>query len=122
MPKEVQSPGAGHFLVSEANSHRSRQRRTFAASQNIKAGEPYGVITSSGLATKLAPAATDGSQTAAGIAYADVDTGAATAVEVGIERDAEVASVRLVWPAGLTTQQQAAATTQLASLGIIVRG
>lgn len=122
MPKEVQSPGAGHFIVSEANGHRSRHRRTFGASQNIKSGEPYGVITATGRAVKLAPAANDGSQTAAGIAYADVVTGTTPVVAVGIERDAEVAKVRLVWPSALTPTQQATALTQLAVLGIYSRG
>lgn len=121
MPKVTETPGAGHFILSEANGYRSRQRRTFATGQILKAGQPYGVITASGLAVALAPAAADGSQTAAGIAFADIETTTSTLEGVGIERDAEVAQVRLFWPAGITAPQQTAAITALAAKGILAR-
>jgi len=40
---------------------------------------------------------------------------------VGVERDAEVATVRLFWPEGLTTNQKTAALTALAVNGVIAR-
>lgn len=121
MPKLTETPGSGHFIVSEANGHRSRQRRTFAAGQSLKAGQVYGVITSTGHAVALAPAASDGSQTAAGIAYADIHPDTNPVEGVGIERDAEIAKVRLFWPAAIDAPKQAAALTQLAALGILAR-
>lgn len=122
MTKVNDTPGSGHFILSEANGFRSRQRRTFAAGQTIKAGEAYGVVTSTGHGVTLDPAATDGSQTAAGIAFADIQTATVPVEGVGIERDAEVAKVRLFWPTGFTELQQTAALTTLAAKGVLARG
>jgi Bacteriophage lambda head decoration protein D len=71
------------------------------------------------------PAATDGSQNAAAISFApivtpDPNSGAATVNAVVIDRDAEVKSGVLDWGAA-EPAQIAAATAQLAALGIIVR-
>lgn len=115
------SPGAGHFILSEANGYRSRQRVTFDVNQSIKAGEIYGVITATKRAVKLAPGAADGSQTAAGISFDDILTTAAPVEGVGIERDAEVAQVRLAWAAGITDPQKAAALATLAGKGVLAR-
>lgn len=69
----------------------------------------------------LNPSATDGSQNAAAIALFGVVTGASqTAKITAITRQAEVKSGMLGWN-GATTPQIAAATLQLAALGIIVR-
>lgn len=121
MPKVNDTPGAGHFILSEANGYRSRQRITYGPGQTIKAGQLYGVITASKLAVKLAPDAADGSQTAAGIAFDDVQTTAASVDGVGIERDAEVASVRLVWDPAVTEPQKVAALASLAGKGVLAR-
>ena len=115
------SPGAGHFILSEANGYRSRQRVAFGPGQTIKAGQLYGVITVSKLAVKLAPGAADGSETPAGIAFDDVVTTTATGEGVGIERDAEVASVRLIWDAAVTEPQKVAALAVLAAKGVVAR-
>jgi hypothetical protein len=70
---------------------------------------------------RLNPSATDGDQAAAGISFAPVTTGSGvTAQAVAITRDAEVKSACLDW-GSLTDDQVAAATVQLAALGIIVR-
>lgn len=121
MPKLTDSPGAGHFILSEANGYRSRQRVNFGPGQSIKAGQLYGVITASKLAVKLAPGAADGSQTAAGIAFDDVQTTTASVEGVGIERDAEVAQVRLIWDPAVTEPQKVAALAALAGKGVIAR-
>lgn len=121
MPKLEDSPGAGHFILSEANGYRSRQRVNFGPDQTIKAGQLYGVITASKLAVKLAPGAADGSQTAAGIAFDDVVTTTAAVEGVGIERDAEVAQVRLIWDPAVTEPQKVAALATLAGKGVIAR-
>ena len=121
MPILKDSPGAGHFILSEANGYRSRQRVNFGPGQTIKAGQLYGVITASKLAVELAPGAADGSQTAAGIAFDDVVTTTASVEGVGIERDAEVAQVRLIWDPAVTEPQKVAALATLAGKGVIAR-
>lgn len=69
----------------------------------------------------LNPAAVDGSQVFAGLLYDAVTTGAGeTARAVGIVRDAEVKDIRIHWGA-FSDAQKAAARTQAAALGIIVR-
>lgn len=115
------SPGAGHFILSQANGYRSRQRVNFGPGQTIKAGQLYGVVTASKLAVKLDPGAADGSQTAAGIAFDDVVTTTASVEGVGIERDAEVAQVRLIWDPAVTEPQKVAALATLAGKGVIAR-
>lgn len=69
----------------------------------------------------LAPAATDGTQIAAGILFADVDASAADQKCLVIARQAEVNGNELVWPGGITATQKDLAIAQLAQLGILVR-
>ena len=84
------SPGAGHFILSEANGYRSRQRIVVGLSQTLLAGQVLGKVTASGDYVKLAPSATDGSQTAAGIAFDDYVTTTEKVDGVSFERDGEV--------------------------------
>src|SRR5258706_2793905 len=70
----------------------------------------------------LNPAATDGTQKAAGISiYRVVTTVGSTVKSPIIIRNALVAGKSLTWPAGITADQQAEATEQLRKLGIIIR-
>jgi Bacteriophage lambda head decoration protein D len=69
---------------------------------------------------KLNPAASDGTQRAAGISFAAVTTGGSTAQAVAITRAAEVKGGVLDWGNANATQI-AVAEQQLAALGIIVR-
>lgn len=81
-------------------------------------------ITVSGLTTKykiLAPAATDGTQNAAGILGSPVDATAADLACLVITRAAEVNGNELTWPGGITAPQKDIATAQLAATGVIVR-
>ena len=65
---------------------------------------------------------TDGSQIAAGILYAAKDNPGATGIDaVAVVRDAEVNGNLLTWPSDITADEKAAAITQLAALGIIIR-
>lgn len=67
-------------------------------------------------------AATDGAETAAAIAIYPATTAADQTEKIaGIVRDAEVNGHELVWPVGITSDQKAAATAQLAAQGIIIR-
>jgi hypothetical protein len=70
----------------------------------------------------LAPAASDGTEAAIGLLA--TDTGA-TLIDredaILVARHAIVARQALIWPAGITAPQKAAATAQLTTLGILVR-
>ncbi|QTH19655.1 head decoration protein [Rhizorhabdus wittichii] len=70
---------------------------------------------------KLDPAATDGTQIAAGILYAGVDASEAAAPGVAHVRDCEVNGNLLTWPAAITTAQKDKAIGDLERLGIILR-
>ncbi|WP_135469823.1 head decoration protein [Crenalkalicoccus roseus] len=109
---------AGEFIVSEANGSRSRDA-IVTATGTLEAGTVLGRITSSGKYVILAPGASDGSQTAAGILYEAVSGTDQKAVAV--VRDAEVSGPGLVWPGSITGPQKATAIAQLAALGVIVR-
>ena len=115
------SPGAGHFVLSEANGYRSRQRMTVGLNQTLLAGQVLGKLTTGGDYVKLAPAASDGSQTVAGIAFDDYVTTTEKVDGVSFERDGEVTLDKLVWPAGITDIQKAAAIAALAVKGVLAR-
>lgn len=75
---------------------------------------------SEGVYSQLAPAGTDGSETAAGILFAGVD---ATDVTGGlpcvvVDDDAVVRPSKLVWPVGISAAAKSAAVTRLRELGI----
>ena len=115
------SPGAGHFILSEANGYRSRQRMTVGLNQTLLAGQVLGKLTTGGDYVKLAPSASDGSQTVAGIAFDDYVTTTEKVDGVSFERDGEVTLDKLVWPAGITDVQKAAAVAALAVKGVLAR-
>lgn len=71
----------------------------------------------SGKCTLLNPAAVNGSQVAAGIAYAAYDAAAADVRGVIIKRDAVVLAELLSWPAGVTQPQKTQALAELAAKG-----
>lgn len=71
--------------------------------------------------TVLGPAATDGSQFAAGILAQATDASAGDVSTVVIARNAILAANKVVWPVGITAAQKAIATAQLARVGIVLR-
>ena len=114
---------AGGFLVWEVLRDYTRETITIASGAGkLEPGTVLGKINTGGKYTGLAPAATNGSQNAAGILWAGVDASAADAPGVVVLRGpALVNQHELVWPNGATEAQITAATTALASLGIILR-
>ena len=114
---------AGGFLVWEVLRDYTRETITIASGVGkLEPGTVLGKITTGGKYTGLAPAATNGSQNAAGILWAGVDASAADAPGVVVMRGpALVNQHELVWPDGATEAQITAATTALAALGIILR-
>jgi hypothetical protein len=89
---------------------------------NLPVGTVLGKLTATGFFTQLAPGASDGSQTAAGILGTKVTLAAsASTVVFGLTRNATLKDVNLTWPAGITGNQTTAAIAQLAAIGLIVR-
>ena len=109
------------YILSEANGYRSREVGTLLTGNQLVPGTVLGRITASGKLTVLTPGASDGSQTAAGVLYDNVDATAADKPAVYHARDAEVHGLALTWPAGISAPNKTAAITALAALGIIVR-
>ncbi len=89
---------------------------------DFAAGDSFTLTVASGTKyTKFDPAATDGTEVATSILYADVDATNGDLPGVVHVRDCEVASSKLTWGAAADAGQKAAALAQLAALGIIAR-
>lgn len=99
----------------------SRNKETVAAGQNLGLGTVVGRKTSDGKLHALNPAATDGTEAAAGILLEPVDATLADKTCIIVARHAIVASGAVIWPAGITAAQKATAVAQLESRGILVR-
>ena len=88
----------------------------------LQPGTVLSRVTASGKLRTLAPAGSDGSQTAVAVLLEYVDaTSADQPRTVVLSRHAEVVAQALVWPAGITGPQKAAALTQLETAGIVAR-
>ena len=114
---------AGGFLVWEVLRDYTRDTVTIASGAGkLEPGTVLGKITTGGKFTKLTPAATNGSQNAAGILWAGVDASAADAPGVVILRGpALVNRHEIIWPEGASEAQITTATTALGALGVILR-
>jgi hypothetical protein len=121
MPVQTESNYLGDWLKYEEDNLYSRDEVTVASGQSLATGTVIGVITASGKVTQLAPAASDGSETAAGVLLNPVDASAGDQPGVIIARHAICSDKGLVWPASITGPQKAAAISQLKALGILVR-
>lgn len=112
----------GEFIVSEANGTRSRGTGTVLSGQTLVVGELVGIETASGKYVAYDPANTIlGSDTVAGINYAEVDASAADVTNCVFEvRDAEVRGSDLTYneavPGTITVE-----VAGLKALGLIVR-
>lgn len=112
----------GHFIVSEANGYRSRDGGIIASGAGkVEAGAVLGKVTASGKYVPLAPAATDGSQTAAAILYEGCDATSADVKRTLIVRECEVHADVLVYADGVTDVQKTAALAGLAAAQIVAR-
>ena len=114
---------AGGFLVWEVLRDYTRETVTIASGTGkLEPGTVLGKITTGGKYTTLAPAATNGSQNAAGILWAAVDASAADAPGIVLLRGPAIVNRHEInWPDGATEAQITAATTALATIGIILR-
>ncbi|MDH0907575.1 head decoration protein [Rhizobium pusense] len=84
-------------------------------------GAVLGQVTASGKFKPLAPAASDGTQTAAAVILQYADATSADQSVVNLKRRAQVVLQALVWPEGITDTQKSAAIAQLKALGIVPR-
>lgn len=112
----------GECIVSEGDHGISRDTILLARhSLTYKSGEVLGQVTISRKYTHLAPAASDGSQTAAAILHQERDATAADTKGVALRRLVQVKDKALVWPAGITDEQKRAAIGHLDARAIVVR-
>jgi hypothetical protein len=122
MPVITEGLNLGDLLKYEAPNLYSRDQLTVAAGQNLVLGAVVGIDALTEKVKALDPAATDGTEVAAGVLTAAVD---ATLIDrpdgVAITRHAVVADHALTWPVGITAPQKAAAIAQLKALGVLVR-
>ena len=111
----------GEFILSEANGARSRENVTVAQGHTLQPGTVLGIVSATGEYAPFAPSATDGTETAAGVLYDAVDSTGGAVTAVAVVRDAELNENHLVWPAGITDAQKAAAAASLRGAGLILR-
>lgn len=114
MPTMTQGARTGEHIISEANGRRSRETVTIVAGNDLAAGTVLGKITASGKYAPYSDAATDGTEAAACVLYANVDASAADKEAVVHERDTEVDEAALT---GLDANGKA----DLEAKGIIFR-
>ena len=114
---------AGGFLVWEVLRDYTRETVTVASGAGkLEPGTVLGKITTGGKFTALVPAATNGSQNAAGLLWDTVDASTADAAAVVVLRGPAIVNRQeITWPDGATEAQITAATTALATIGIILR-
>ena len=98
----------------------SRNSETVGSGQNFGLGAVVGRKTVDGKIYALNPAATDGTQTAIGVLIEPVDATLTDKTGLILARHAIVADKVIVWPAGITNLQKAAAITQLDARGILI--
>ena len=86
-------------------------------------GDKFTIVVAegSGKVTEIDFSALDGSQDAYGFVIADYDATAADVEGVAIVRDAQIVDANLVWPAGATAEQKAAALAVFKEKGIVTR-
>lgn len=123
MPALREPLNLGDLLKYEEETLRySRDPVTVAAGEVLELGAVVGRVTTTGKIQRFDPAATDGTETPAGILLGDVDASLADAPDgVMLARHGIVASGAVVWPEGITAPQKAAALAALEAKGILIR-
>lgn len=118
MSSITESGHAGGFLLSEAAGQRSREKVTIASGQNLGAGTVLGKISGDGTYAIYDNDASDGTQTAVAILFADCDASDGEQEATVIARDAEVNGEELIFQ---SSDEETAGIADLLSVGIIVR-
>lgn len=108
------------FLISEANSYRSRDEVTVVATgSTLEPGTVLGKLTATGKFVRHDAGAANGAEDEAGILLIKISE--EEAFRAVIARDAEVMESELTYEAGADAAQVTASNAALAALGIIVR-
>ena len=94
---------------------------TVLSGQVLVAGTVLGKITASGKYKILAPAATDGTEAAAGVLWGAVDATGADKQGLAVRRLRELKNAVISWPAGITSPQKVTAIAQLEARMILLR-
>lgn len=115
----VEGKNPGEYLVHEESCDLCREKVTLESGK-LEDGTVVGKK-SNGKYVQLSPAASDGSQIAAGILRGNTDASSAEQPAI-IHRQLIVArEENLTWPVGITAPQKTTALSQLASLHIKVQ-
>jgi len=121
MTVKTQSFGAGHFMISEAAGHRSREQITIAAGEVLKAGSVLSKNSVTGNYVGYDNDDTTTEDDAAAILWDDVDATGGTKQAAAIVRDAEVNGDELIFGDTEDTGDREAAVADLLAVGIICR-
>lgn len=117
MPTFNQPKTLANLLIMEVAPNWTKQRLTFAAG----AAHPMGTVLAivGGKLQALDPAGAAGAEVAYAVAAEAVDASTADTVGLAIARGATLDIDELVWPAGITDAQKAAALSELDGRGIV---
>jgi hypothetical protein len=121
MPSQTVPNRRGEHLLSECPGGISRDDVVIAAGQVLVAGAVVGEVLATGEWAIHDPAASDGTQVAAGVLFDAVDASGAAAPGTVHNFGCELSAARLAWKAGLTDDQKSDALSDLAKLGVKAR-
>ena len=110
---------AGEFIVSEVDIDMSRETVVVALGSTVVAGTVMAQVTIGGKYVPLAPAASDGSEVAAGVLFDEIDT-TADADGIILNNLAVVNNLELDWGAA-DAGEQAIAVAELKALNVFVK-
>lgn len=113
----------GTVIVGEASTLAGLGFTIADGATDFISGDSFTITVAAGdmKAVQLNLAATNGANEAFGVLYGDVTAGDGTdAKGVAVVREAIIETSGLIWPAGISAPQQAAALAQLAASGAIV--
>lgn len=113
---------AASCIISMAEGNRSVDNILVKAGNVVDANTVLGKLTSGGQYIPYVNGASDGSQTAVGIAMHYVDATAGDTPLAVLTRDCEVIRDELLFPSGTSGGDKTAAYADLAVNGVIVRG
>ncbi len=88
--------------------------------ENLGHGTVIGVVTATKKKVQLAPAASDGSEGAAGILYGDLDASGGDEPGLFFEHGVAV-DLYLTWPDGISAGEKTIAIAELKAIGIFVK-
>ncbi len=120
MAIKIEGVHSAEFLLSSEESA-SLDKVTLINGQNLIAGTVLGKITASGKYTLHNNAASDGSEVAVAILFDNTDASSGDMPCVVVSRLAKVIDSKLIFKAGISAPNRAAAVTALAINHILVR-